>query len=131
MSEAVLRTRNQFITAVTGYTGYRVILMPRHPSEVQLPSEYVDLVLDTKLRRKIPPAGQEQEAGLVEESIMHNHGLHEWLWMAAVFVTVMIILVGLVIGYLRPGPITGIILPVGLAMWWLLYKLADRHDQLA
>jgi hypothetical protein len=29
------------------------------------------------------------------------------------------------------GPITGLILPIGLGMWWFLYKLADRFGQLA
>ncbi len=54
-----------------------------------------------------------------------------WIWTAAVIFVAIIILAGLIIGYLKPGPVAGIILPIGLAMWWILYKLADRFGQLA
>jgi hypothetical protein len=55
----------------------------------------------------------------------------QWVWTLAVSITVIIILAGLVIGYLKPGPITGAILPIGVTLWWLLYKLADRLDRQA
>jgi hypothetical protein len=51
-----------------------------------------------------------------------------WLWTIAVTGTAGIILVGFIIGYLNPGPVTGIVLPTGLALWWVLYKLADRKN---
>jgi hypothetical protein len=127
MSEAVLRARNQYVTA---HTGYKVTLLPRHPSEAELPSDYVNLVLESKPPRPAQHSHQEQELSTSKaESVMGRHDKREWAWVIAISVTAMIILVGLAIGYLRPGPITGAILPFGVAMWWLLYKLADHLDQ--
>jgi hypothetical protein len=96
-------------------------LLPRHPSEAELPSDYVNLVLDCK------PSRQAQH--VVAQSATNRRQDSELVWVIAASITAIIILVGLVIGYLKPGPITGVILPIGVALWWLLYKLADRLDQ--
>lgn len=31
--------------------------------------------------------------------------------------------VGAVVGYLYPGPVTGALLPTGLLIWWIVYRL--------
>lgn len=39
-----------------------------------------------------------------------------------------LILIGLVIGFLDPGPLTGALLPIGLGLWWLVGFLGRRCD---
>lgn len=127
MSEAVLRARNQNIPAMISH---KEILVPRQPSEAEIRTDYIDLVLDIKSLHKIPGACKEQKVRVsVAENIAHKRDERGWLWMAAIVITAMIIVLGLVIGYLKPGPITGVILPIGLALWWILYRLADHFDQ--
>jgi hypothetical protein len=118
MSDAVLRARNQYVSTIPCY---KVTLLPRHPSEAEFPSDYVNLVLEHKPPRQI------QHVHLEQKGVSRKK--HEWAWILAVSITVVIILVGLVIGYLKPGPITGAVLPIGVTLWWLLYKMADRFDQ--
>jgi hypothetical protein len=74
---------------------------------------------------------QERKNASSDESVTIGREEHEWIWTLAVSITVIIILAGLVIGYLKPGPITGAILPIGVTLWWLLYRLANRLDQQA
>jgi len=33
------------------------------------------------------------------------------------------------IGYLWPGPFTGLMLPVSATMWWLLYRSIRHYDE--
>jgi hypothetical protein len=39
------------------------------------------------------------------------------------YTVVGIIVFGLIVGYLYPGPVTGAILPTGLLLWWMLYEI--------
>jgi hypothetical protein len=74
---------------------------------------------------------QERKNASSDESVTIRREEHQWVWTLAVSITIIIILAGLVIGYLKPGPIAGAILPIGITLWWVLYKLADRLDQRA
>jgi hypothetical protein len=125
MSEAVLRSRTQYFTSEPHY---KITVIPRVTSEAEISAEYATLVLETKRRRKFEATGQESSS---VESESHDKEMRRWLWTFAVGVIGAIIVLGLVIGYLEPGPITGLILPIGVLLWWLLYKLAVRLDQAA
>lgn len=52
----------------------------------------------------------------------------QWIWVSVAVIVGITIVVGLVLGYLAPGPRTGAILPIGLVCWWILYKLAEQFD---
>jgi hypothetical protein len=65
------------------------------------------------------------------ESVTIRREERVWMWRLSISITIILILAGLVIGCLKPGPITGAILPIGVTLWWLLYKLANRLDQQA
>jgi hypothetical protein len=43
-------------------------------------------------------------------------------------IAILLIVVGLIVGYALPGPITGLLLPVGLTLWFLVGHLARRED---
>jgi hypothetical protein len=45
----------------------------------------------------------------------------DWLGWFCVLI-ILIVVAGFVIGLMYPGPITGLILPIGLLLWWLLYQ---------
>lgn len=47
---------------------------------------------------------------------------------AIAVVALALIIFGLIVGYLKPGPITGLALPAGLTMWLLLGYLAREAD---
>jgi len=129
MSEAVLRARKQNIPTMINR---KVIVIPRRPSEAEIGPDYIDLVFNTKSPHKIPDSCQEQETrASVAENVAYKLDGHRWLWAVAILITATIILLGLVVGYLKPGPVTGVILPTGLTLWWLLYKVANHFDHLS
>jgi hypothetical protein len=41
---------------------------------------------------------------------------------------ISLLVVGLIVGIVSPGPVTGLLVPLGLTLWWIVYKLADLHD---
>ena len=49
------------------------------------------------------------------------------LRLCSVFVLIGTIL-SMVLGYLRPEPLFGILLPIFLTMWWILYRMIRRYD---
>ncbi len=125
MSGAVLRSfKEQYVARAP--LPYKVTVLPGLPLDVGIYSEFPDRVLELKARHK---SSAEDQVVPVADDAPHAGFLRKCLWIGAVCVTLMIILTGLVIGYLNPGPITGIILPIGVTLWWLLYKLADRFDR--
>ncbi len=125
MSEAVLRLfKEQYVAS--GPSPYKVTVLPSLPLDAGAYSEFPDRVLEVKARRKLSAADQVVS---VTDDAPHAGFWRKCLWIGAVCVTLTIILAGLVIGYLNPGPITGVILPIGVTLWWLLYKLADRFDR--
>jgi hypothetical protein len=102
----------------------RVIVLPTPPSEAETSVTFINLVSEIERRK-----GSYEEPQFL--AIAPEHGQRDLLWTIAIGCAATIIIVGLIIGYLIPGPITGAILPIGLAIWWLLYKLADRVGWLA
>jgi hypothetical protein len=64
------------------------------------------------------------------EAVAPQRDRRDLLWTITISCVAVIVVIGLTIGYLIPGPATGVILPIGLVLWWLLYKLADRFGQL-
>jgi hypothetical protein len=113
--EACLRNR-QYLPDV-GYD--KVVTLPDYPRK-RVPLNDDEIVVNKTFHpRKL----------WVFDTVEHKRSRDGWFWLIAVTVTAGIILVGFIIGYLNPGPVTGLVLPTGLAMWWLLYKLADRYDQ--
>jgi hypothetical protein len=137
MSASALRTRDQIIYLVShsfrdyyyrpARSGeYKPVQLPTYPSEAALPSE--SFIEETKRRLKHSEDSQ-LRASRSSEGVVNERHQYRWLWMFALIVTSGVIILGLVIGYLKPSPLTGAILPVGLAMWWGLYKLADRLER--
>jgi hypothetical protein len=43
----------------------------------------------------------------------------------------VLMLVGLIIGFVHPGPVTELLLPIGVALWWLAGSLGRRYDSSA
>lgn len=43
-------------------------------------------------------------------------------------IALALIVAGLIVGYALPGPITGLMLPAGLTLWFLVGYLARRAD---
>lgn len=127
MSEAVLRSfRNQYVASLP--PPYKVMVLPSLPSDADPYSEFSSRVLELKARRKLSAGNQ---VGSATDDAMHDNHWSRYLWTAAVCATIIIIVAGLIIGYLNPGPVTGVILPIGILLWWLLYKLSDRFDRSA
>lgn len=48
-------------------------------------------------------------------------------WLA--FASVLLMVAGLVMGILRPGNAAGVLLPIGLAIWWLIGAYARNRDR--
>jgi hypothetical protein len=115
MSQAVLRLRNQYI--VEPALPIETAAEKKVLREVDLPSAYIELMYEKAKASASDPNQYARKPNL------------SGIFVAAIIGTAFIIIGGLVVGYLWPGP-AGIILPVGLGLWWLLYKLADRYDQL-
>ena len=55
-------------------------------------------------------------------------GRYPVMLQIASVVAAALVLIGLVVGIADPGPVTGIFLPLGLFMWWMVGKFATRHD---
>lgn len=49
-----------------------------------------------------------------------------------IYVLSVVVLIGTILsflaGYMIPGPIFGLMLPVFLSLWWLLYRTIRRYD---
>ena len=129
MSTAVLRIRNP--NGFDEPSSYRPKARARETdvqetlrllSEGEVPNAYIELIATKTGRRARGDEGQPSNS----EGQSSNS---EWLWTAATLTISGIIVIGAVVGYLIPGPMTGIILPIGIGLWWLLYKVADHADQ--
>jgi hypothetical protein len=88
-------------------------------SEVELSSAYLDFIF-MKTGRRIDGKTKTHKGTSTDNG---------WAWIAATVLVAGIIVIGLVVGYLNPGPVTGAVLPIGLVLWWLLYRIADHIDQ--
>ncbi len=118
MSEAVLKAR--YSSYVPDPRRRKMIQFPLLPKDIEMSSEYMAMVV---YQVKHTAAYQEKETRT--QSVQRDSG-SGWPWIVAGAITFAIIIVGIIVGYLDPGPISGVILPIGLGMWWLLYKLYDR-----
>lgn len=128
MSEAVLRAQQS--SYLTDIRYRKVIPLPQLPKDVEISPEYINLMVERKSLHAFTGASQGHSgtANSAEKILEDNR--KGWLWVAAVSIAAIIIIVGFVLGYLIPGPLTGIILPIGMFLWWLIYKLARHYDQL-
>jgi hypothetical protein len=43
-------------------------------------------------------------------------------------VVVLVTIFGALIGYIYPGPFIGTLFPLGVTLWWILYRIILRHD---
>ena len=117
MSAAVLERRRR----VAQIHPERVLSVPDLPFEAEL------LLADSFSRvRDRKPARMDRSPASDDH---HQATEGEWAWRVGTTIVALLIVVGLVVGYMRPGPITGIILPIGLLGWWVLYKLADLQEK--
>jgi hypothetical protein len=41
---------------------------------------------------------------------------------------VALLVVGVAVGTVWPGPATGFLVPLALTLWWIVYKLANAYD---
>ncbi len=85
-------------------------------SEDELPSAYLDF-MSMKTGRRIDGKRKTYKGTSADNG---------WVWIVATVLVAGIIVIGLVAGYLNPGPVPGAILPIGLVLWWLLYRIADN-----
>jgi hypothetical protein len=134
MSTAVLRIRNPNGSsepisyppkAKAQETEMQDIL--RTLSDGEPPGAYA--YLEAITAKSTAKAQRDEDHSSKGESNSNSSG-NKWL-LAAAAIVIGLIVIGAVVGYLYPGPGTGIILPVGIGLWWLLYKIADRADQRA
>lgn len=44
------------------------------------------------------------------------------------FIVVMLVIIGMVVGIMFPGRITGAILPVATTLWFVLYNMIERKS---
>lgn len=71
-------------------------------------------------------------ANSVHASISSQIGLqkttHSLTLQALALIALILIVGGLIVGYAIPGPITGLLLPLGLTLWFLVGRYARRND---
>jgi|SRR5271165_4615733 len=119
MSEAVLRAR--YSSYVPDPRRRKMIQLPKMPKDIEMSSEYMVMRVYQSKHVSV-----DHDKNTRAQDIPNGNG---WLWVVAGSIIAAIIVLGIVIGYLEPGPFTGVILPIGLGLWWLLYKLSDSINR--
>jgi len=65
------------------------------------------------------------------QATLRTH-VHRSAYPTHIYIMSIIVLVGtiisLLLGYVIPGPVSGVAFPVFLTLWWLLYRTIRRYD---